>query len=195
MRLAVLVSGNGTNLQAIIDAIKEDQLKGVNIEYVVSSNSEAYALTRAIQNGISAMVVKKEEMTSVLEPIFREVDLIVLAGFLWIIPEKLLEMKPIINVHPSLLPLFGGKGMYGNRVSRAVIESGMKISGPTVHLVTKDIDGGPIVMQRCMAVRDDDTPESLLLRTHPIEHEILVESIKLFSEKKYKIDGKKVIFP
>ena len=121
--------------------------------------------------------------------------MVVLAGFLWIIPDVLLHSKPVINVHPSLLPLFGGKGMYGTRVGEAVLASGMKVSGPTVHLVTNDIDGGPIIMQRCLEVRDDDTPESLLERTHPLEHQILVESIKRMSEKKYKIVGKRVTFP
>jgi phosphoribosylglycinamide formyltransferase-1 len=195
MKLAVLVSGNGTNLQSIIDAIKEGYISGVSISYVVSSSPEAYALKRAEQNGIRSMTVEKKRMVEFLSPIFEEVDLIVLAGFLWIIPEVLLGIKPIINVHPSLLPLFGGKGMYGTKVSKAVLNSGMRISGSTVHLVTNDIDGGPIIMQRCLEVRDDDTPESLLDRTHPLEHQILVEVIKQMSEKKYKIEGKRVIFP
>ncbi len=195
MRLAVLVSGNGTNLQSIIDAIRERYIPKVEISFVVSSNSDAYALKRAEENGLRTVVVAKKELVSVLKPIFERVDLVVLAGFLWIIPDELLKIKPIINVHPSLLPLFGGKGMYGARVSGAIIASGMRISGPTVHLVTNDIDGGPIIMQKCMEVRDDDTPESLLERTHPLEHQILVEAIKQMSEKKYKIVGKRVIFP
>ncbi|MCL5873816.1 MAG: phosphoribosylglycinamide formyltransferase [Candidatus Thermoplasmatota archaeon] len=195
MRLAVLVSGNGTNLQSIIDAIRERYIPKVEISFVVSSNSDAYALKRAEENGLRTVVVAKKELVSVLKPIFERVDLVVLAGFLWIIPDELLKIKPIINVHPSLLPLFGGKGMYGTRVSGAIIASGMRISGPTVHLVTNDIDGGPIIMQKCMEVRDDDTPESLLERTHPLEHQILVEAIKQMSEKKYKIVGKRVIFP
>ena len=195
MRLAVLVSGNGTNLQSIIDAIRERYIPKVEISFVVSSNSDAYALKRAEENGLRTVVVAKKELVSVLKPIFERVDLVVLAGFLWIIPDELLKIKPIINVHPSLLPLFGGKGMYGTRVSGAIIASGMRISGSTVHLVTNDIDGGPIIMQKCMEVRDDDTPESLLERTHPLEHQILVEAIKQMSEKKYKIVGKRVIFP
>ena len=195
MRLAVLVSGNGTNLQSIIDAIRERYIPKVEISFVVSSNSDAYALKRAEENGLRTVVVAKKELVSVLKPIFERVDLVVLAGFLWIIPDELLKIKPIINVHPSLLPLFGGKGMYGARVSGAIIASGMRISGPTVHLVTNDIDGGPIIMQKCLEVRDDDTPESLLERTHPLEHQILVEAIKQMSEKKYKIVGKRVIFP
>ena len=194
MKLAVLVSGNGTNLQSIIDSVDDGYLPKVQISYVVSSNPEAYALKRAEKKNINTIVIQKKDITSILKPIFEEVDLIVLAGFLWILPDELLNIRPIINVHPSLLPLFGGKGMYGTKVSSAILNSGMKVSGPTVHLVTSDIDGGPIILQKCLEVRDDDTPESLLERTHPLEHQILVEAIKLMSEKEYKIERKRVIF-
>ncbi|MGC8562856.1 MAG: phosphoribosylglycinamide formyltransferase [Thermoplasmata archaeon] len=195
MKLAVLVSGNGTNLQSIIDAIQNGYLSNVNILYVVSSNPNAFALRRAENSGIRSLIINRKNMLEELKKIFLEVDLIVLAGFLWIIPDELLNIRPIINVHPSLLPLFGGKGMYGTKVTDAVLGSGMKISGATVHLVTKDIDGGQIILQQCLEVRDDDTPESLLERTHPLEHQILVEALKQMSEKQYKIVGKRVIFP
>jgi phosphoribosylglycinamide formyltransferase-1 len=194
MKLAVLVSGNGTNLQSIIDSVDDGYLPKVQISYVVSSNPEAYALKRAEKKNINTIVIQKKDIISILKPIFEEVDLIVLAGFLWILPNELLNIRPIINVHPSLLPLFGGKGMYGTKVSGAILNSGMKVSGPTVHLVTNDIDGGPIILQKCLEVRDDDTPESLLERTHPLEHQILIEAIKLMSEKEYKIERKRVIF-
>ncbi len=194
MKLAVLVSGNGTNLQSIIDSVDDGYLPKVQISYVVSSNPEAYALKRAEKKNINTIVIQKKDIISILKPIFEEVDLIVLAGFLWILPDELLNIRPIINVHPSLLPLFGGKGMYGTKVSNAILDSGMKVSGPTVHLVTNDIDGGPIILQKCLEVRDDDTPESLLERTHPLEHQILIEAIKLMSEKEYKIERKRVIF-
>ena len=194
MKLAVLVSGNGTNLQSIIDSVDDGYLPKVQISYVVSSNPEAYALKRAEKKNINTIVIQKKDIISILKPIFEEVDLIVLAGFLWILPDELLNIRPIINVHPSLLPLFGGKGMYGTKVSNAILDSGMKVSGPTVHLVTNDIDGGPIILQKCLEVMDDDTPESLLERTHPLEHQILVEAIKLMSEKEYKIERKRVIF-
>ena len=194
MKLAVLVSGNGTNLQSIIDSVYDGYLPKVQISYVVSSNPEAYALKRAEKKNINTIVIQKKDIISILKPIFEEVDLIVLAGFLWILPDELLNIRPIINVHPSLLPLFGGKGMYGTKVSNAILDSGMKVSGPTVHLVTSDIDGGPIILQKCLEVRDDDTPESLLERTHPLEHQILIEAIKLMSEKEYKIERKRVIF-
>ncbi len=194
MKLAVLVSGNGTNLQSIIDSVEDGYLPKVQISYVVSSNPEAYALKRAEKKNINTIVIQKKDIISILKPIFEEMDLIVLAGFLWILPDELLNIRPIINVHPSLLPLFGGKGMYGTKVSNAILDSGMKVSGPTVHLVTSDIDGGPIILQKCLEVRDDDTPESLLERTHPLEHQILIEAIKLMSEKEYKIERKRVIF-
>ncbi len=194
MKLAVLVSGNGTNLQSIIDSVDDGYLPKVQISYVVSSNPEAYALKRAEKKNINTIVIQKKDIISILKPIFEEVDLIVLAGFLWILPDELLNIRPIINVHPSLLPLFGGRGMYGTKVSGAILNSGMKVSGPTVHLVTNDIDGGPIILQKCLEVRDDDTPESLLERTHPLEHQILIEAIKLMSEKEYKIERKRVIF-
>ena len=194
MKLAVLVSGNGTNLQSIIDSVEDGYLPKVQISHVVSSNPEAYALKRAEKKNINTIVIQKKDIISILKPIFEEVDLIVLAGFLWILPDELLNIRPIINVHPSLLPLFGGKGMYGTKVSNAILNSGMKVSGPTVHLVTSDIDGGPIILQKCLEVRDDDTPESLLERTHPLEHQILIEAIKLMSEKEYKIERKRVIF-
>ncbi len=195
MKLAVLVSGNGTNLQSIIDAVNDGTLRGVTISYVISSSPDAYALKRAERHNISTVIVERKKMPAILTPIFKSVDLVVLAGFIWVIPDELLDIKPIINVHPSLLPFFGGKGMYGDRVAKAVLDAGMKVSGATVHLVTKDIDGGPIIMQKCLEVRDYDTPDTLLERTHPIEHEILVNSIKLMSEKEYKIVGKRIVFP
>jgi len=195
MKLAVLVSGNGTNLQSIIDAIKGGYLTDVEISYVVSSNPNALALRRAENNGIRTLTISRKNMLEELKKIFLQVDIVVLAGFLWIIPDYLLGIRPIINVHPSLLPLFGGKGMFGTKVTEAVIASGMKVSGATVHLVTRDIDGGEIILQKCMEVRDDDTPESLLERTHPLEHQIIVEALRQMSEKKYKIVGKRVIFP
>ncbi|MGC8645565.1 MAG: phosphoribosylglycinamide formyltransferase [Thermoplasmata archaeon] len=194
MRLAVLVSGEGTNLQAIIDAIESGRLRGVSISYVVSSNPDAHAVQRALKHGIETLIVRKKELADQLLPVFREVDLVVLAGFLWILPPQVLGVRPMINVHPSLLPLFGGKGMYGERVTEEVLRSGMKVTGVTVHLLTEDVDAGPIVLQECALVRDDDTPESLLERMHPIEHELLLKAIELFSERKYEIKGKKVVF-
>ncbi|MEM0128028.1 MAG: phosphoribosylglycinamide formyltransferase [Thermoplasmatales archaeon] len=194
MQLAVLVSGEGTNLQAIIDAIENRSLNNVSILKVVSSNPSVRALRRAESHGIKTMVISKDKMIEQLTPVFMNVDLVVLAGFLWILPAGLIGIRPILNVHPSLLPLFGGKGMYGERVTAQVLNSGMKVTGVTVHLVTEDVDAGPIVLQRCIKVDGDETPSSLLEKMHPIEHELLVKAIKLFSEKKYKIVGKRVLF-
>ena len=119
MKLAVLVSGNGTNLQSIIDAIKGGYLTDVEISYVVSSNPNALALRRAENNGIRTLTISRKNMLEELKKIFLQVDIVVLAGFLWIIPDDLLGIRPIINVHPSLLPLFGGKGMFGTKVTEA----------------------------------------------------------------------------
>ncbi|MEM0130464.1 MAG: phosphoribosylglycinamide formyltransferase [Thermoplasmatales archaeon] len=194
MRLAVLVSGEGTNLQAIIDAIESGYLRNISISFVVSSNPSAHALARAEKHNIRSIVVKKEEMVSALLPIFKDVDLVVLAGFLWIIPPSLLGLRPILNVHPSLLPLFGGKGMYGEKVTAEVLKSGMKVTGVTVHLVTEKVDAGPIVLQKCAEVGDNESPSSLLEKMHPIEHSLLIQAIELFSKKKYKIEGNRVLF-
>jgi len=161
---------------------------------VASSRPEAHAVQRAKNHGIATVILKKKELTDQLLEIFRKVDLVVLAGFLWILPPEVLGVRPIINVHPSLLPLFGGKGMYGERVTEEVLKSGMKVTGVTVHLVTEDVDAGPIILQECVRINEDDTPSTLLERMHPIEHELIVKAIKLFSEKKYKIEGKRVIF-
>ena len=192
--MAVLVSGEGTNLQAIIDAIDSGAIRGVTVDCVASSRPEAHAVQRAKNYGIATVILKKKELTDQLLEIFRKVDLVVLAGFLWILPPEVLGVRPIINVHPSLLPLFGGKGMYGERVTEEVLKSGMKVTGVTVHLVTEDVDAGPIILQECVRINEDDTPSTLLERMHPIEHELIVKAIKLFSEKKYKIEGKRVIF-
>ncbi|MGC8546035.1 MAG: phosphoribosylglycinamide formyltransferase [Thermoplasmata archaeon] len=194
MKLAVLASGEGTNLQAIIDSINIGYLKNVTISYVVSDKADARAVKRAKDNNISVIIINKKDMVDKLRIVFREVDLVVLAGFLKIIPPELIGGKLIINLHPSLLPLFGGKGMYGLKVHEEVIKSGMKVSGCTVHIVTESIDNGPIIIQKCIDVRDDDTPESLQERIHELEHEAMVEAIKKLEENNYKIVNNKIIF-
>ncbi len=194
MKLAVLASGEGTNLQAIIDSINIGYLKNVTISYVVSDKADARAVKRAKDNNITVIIINKKDMVDKLRIVFREVDLVVLAGFLKIIPPELIGEKLIINLHPSLLPLFGGKGMYGLKVHEEVIKSGMKVSGCTVHIVTESIDNGPIIIQKCIDVRDDDTPESLQERIHELEHEAMVEAIKKLGENNYKIVNNKIIF-
>lgn len=194
MKLAVLASGEGTNLQAIIDSINIGYLKNVTIRYLVSDKADARAVKRAKDNNITVIIINKKDMVDKLRMVFREVDLVVLAGFLKIIPPELIGEKLIINLHPSLLPLFGGKGMYGLKVHEEVIKSGMKVSGCTVHIVTESIDNGPIIIQKCIDVRDDDTPESLQERIHELEHEAMVEAIKKLEENNYKIVNNKIIF-
>lgn len=201
LKLGVLASGRGTNFQSLIDAQKR-HFFNVEIVVLISNNSEAYALERARQNGIPAYVVphrgkKREEheleITALLEK--HGVELIVLAGYMRTLTKGFIERwrNRIINIHPALLPLFGGKGYYGLKVHEAVLASGMKVSGCTVHFVTEEIDGGPIILQKCVEVQENDTPESLAARVLEKEHEILPLAVKLIAEGRVKIlDGKRV---
>ncbi len=199
-KLVVLVSGRGTNLQAIIDAIKERKLN-VKIAAVISNKKKAYALKRAEENGIEAIYlpVKKgesrEEYDKRLARIIDEKgpNLIVLAGFMRILSPWFVGKyrNKIINIHPALLPSFAG--LYGEHVHKAVLEYGCKVSGCTVHFVDEEVDHGPIIVQKCVEVRDDDTPESLAARVLEKEHEALVEAIRLISEGRIKIEGRRVI--
>lgn len=173
-RIAVLVSGGGTNLQALIDAQKSGVLHSGSIELVISSKPGVFALERAAAAGIKSVVVnyddygeRKAFSDAVLRQILDEkIDLVVLAGFLRVFSEEFCDALEgrIINVHPSLIPAFCGDGFYGMRVHRAVLEYGAKVSGATVHFVNKVTDGGKIIMQKAVDVLDDDTPESLQRR-------------------------------
>ena len=172
--IAVLVSGGGTNLQALIDAQKSGIIKSGKITAVISSSKNAYALTRAENAGIKTFVVSKKELGSqdkfeeeiikILES--EKIDLIVLAGFMCILTENFTSRYPkrIINVHPSLIPWFCGKGFYGLKVHEAALEYGVKITGATVHFVNEIPDGGEIIMQKSVNVRKNDTPETLQKR-------------------------------
>lgn len=172
--IAVLVSGGGTNLQALIDAQKSGIIKSGEITVVISSSKNAYALTRAENAGIKTFVVSKKELGSqdkfeeeiikILES--EKIDLIVLAGFMCILTENFTSRYPkrIINVHPSLIPSFCGKGFYGLKVHEAALEYGVKVSGATVHFVNEIPDGGEIIMQKSVNVRKNDTPETLQKR-------------------------------
>ncbi len=173
-RIAVLVSGGGTNLQALIDAQKSGIIKSGEIKLVASNNPNAFALERANNAGISTAVVNKKEcasqkefeekLISVLEE--NEIDLIVLAGFMCILSENFTSKyaDKIINVHPSLIPSFCGQGFYGLRVHEAALEYGVKVTGATVHFVNEIPDGGKIIMQKAVAIQDGDTPEILQKR-------------------------------
>ncbi len=170
-KIAVLVSGGGTNLQALIDAQKSGIIKHGKIELVISNKADAYALTRASENGIETAVVKKDENSTIEDNIIslieeNSIDLIVLAGFMCILSEKFTSKYPkrIINVHPSLIPSFCGKGFYGLRVHEEALKYGVKVTGATVHFVNEVPDGGEIIMQKAVMVGAHDTPEMLQRR-------------------------------
>ncbi|MBQ8309879.1 MAG: phosphoribosylglycinamide formyltransferase [Clostridia bacterium] len=201
--IAVLVSGGGTNLQALIDAEKRGELGSGKITLVIASKEGVYALERAKNNDIPSQVLARREYADIaayskaladaLEA--AQIDLVVLAGFLTIIDEQVYARFPnrILNVHPALIPSFCGKGYYGLRVHEAVLEKGVKISGATVHIVTPECDAGPIVLQKAVAVREDDTPETLQRRImEEAEWKILPEAVRLFCEGRITVRDQKV---
>ena len=201
-RIAVLVSGGGTNLQALIDAEGRGELGSGRISLVLASKPGVYALERAANAGIEGRVLARRDYESIadysraLADTLTEanIDLVVLAGFLTIIDEQVYEAFPnkIINVHPALIPSFCGKGFYGLHVHEAALEKGVKISGATVHIVTPECDAGPIILQKAVEVREDDTPESLQLRImEEAEWKILPEAVRLFCEDKITVRDNK----
>ncbi len=192
MRIGVLVSGGGTNLQAIIDAVNSGKITNTEIAVVISNKKDAYALERAQNNGIEAVCVSKKDYDTVdafndalLETIDSyNLDLIVLAGFLVVLPSKLVKKyeKKIINIHPSLIPSFCGDGFYGLKVHEAALARGVKLTGATVHYVDEGTDTGPIIMQKAVEVRDGDTPEVLQKRVmEEAEWVILPEVINMLA--------------
>ena len=193
-RIAVFVSGGGTNLQALIDAQKSGIIESGEIALVISNNKDAYALTRAAENGIASEVVLKKECGSqeafeaklcqILEE--NKIDLIVLAGFMSILSGDFTDKYPnrIINVHPSLIPSFCGKGFYGLHVHEAALEYGVKVTGATVHFVNEIPDGGQIIMQKAVEILEDDTPETLQKRVmEQVEWKILPEATESISKE------------
>ncbi|MDF2611217.1 MAG: formyltetrahydrofolate-dependent phosphoribosylglycinamide formyltransferase [Lachnospiraceae bacterium] len=198
LRIAVLVSGGGTNLQAIIDSIADGRITNAMIAVVISNKKDVYALERAKQNGIPSCVVTpkdyntREEFSQVLLDTIDsyKTDLIVLAGYLVIIPELLIQKyrNRIINVHPSLIPSFCGPGYYGLKVHEGVLARGNKITGATVHFVDEGTDTGPIILQKAVQVEEDDTPEILQRRVmEEAEWKILPEAIDLIANNKLLI--------
>ena len=188
LNIAVLVSGGGTNLQAIIDAIELGKIEGAKISLVVSSRNDAYALQRAANANIDAVTIASKDYENeddfadamIEEFEKRDIGLIVLAGYLTKVPNKLVERYPekIINIHPALIPAFSGKGYYGLHVHRAALARGVKITGATVHYVNEGLDEGKIIMQKAVEVLPDDTPESLQKRVMELaEWQILPEAI------------------
>ena len=204
LNIAVFVSGGGTNLQALIDAQIRGELQNGKITFVLASNSGAYALKRAEKAGIESAVVSRKEYDSkeaydiaVLKELEnRNIDLIVLAGFLSILGSELVEKyrNKIINIHPSLIPLFCGDGFYGLKVHEAVLASGMKVTGATAHFVNEITDGGAIILQKAVPIEQGDTPEILQYRVMRLaEWEILPKAVSLFCMGKIKIEGNKTI--
>ena len=177
-----MISGSGTNLQALIDADKNNKWQ---IKLVVSDNENAFGLKRAAAENIETRVILKHAPHLLLK-LFKErnIDGIVLAGYLSILPHEIIEdyNGRIINIHPSLIPAFCGKGFYGRKVHDAVLKSGVKTTGATVHFVDDGIDTGSIILQKCIPVLDNDTVESLQKRVLQVEHEILVEAVKILVE-------------
>lgn len=198
--IVVLVSGGGTNLQALIDSEKRGELIGGKITCVISSRADAYALERARQNGIKTRVLVRKDYAdvheysaAVLAALDEEnADLVVYAGFMTILDESLCRAYPnkMINVHPALIPSFCGKGFYGLHVHEAALAKGVKVSGATVHFVTEVCDGGPIILQDTVKVRDDDTPETLQRRImENVEWKILPKAVSLFCQDKIRVEN------
>lgn len=202
--IVVLVSGGGTNLQALIDAEKSGEIVNGKITCVVSSNDKAYALERARLNGIDTRVIKRksfenqsdydEALTALL--IEEKADLIVLAGFMTILGEGVIKAfeNRIINIHPSLIPAFCGEGFYGLHVHEQALQRGVKLTGATAHFVNEICDGGPIIMQKAVETQEGDTPEILQKRVmQQAEWKILPQSVSLFCQDKLKVENGKVI--
>ncbi len=201
-QIAVFVSGGGTNLQALIDAEARGEIKNGKISLVLASNENAYALKRAEKAGIETVVVNKKNYPSkaeydaaVLKALEgKSIDLIVLAGFLTILGEDLVKQyrNRIINIHPSLIPMFCGDGFYGKRVHTAVLESGVKVTGATAHFVNEITDGGAIILQKAVPVEQGDNEDILQYRVmRQAEWEILPKAVSLFCEDRIKINGNK----
>ncbi|MCH5315990.1 MAG: phosphoribosylglycinamide formyltransferase [Eubacterium sp.] len=202
MNIAVLVSGGGTNLQALIDAQNRGEIKNGKITLVISSNPDAYALERAANNGIAARVIDRKAFNDIKSYtkavtdalIEAKADLIVYAGFMTILDEQIVNAFPnkMMNVHPALIPSFCGKGFYGLHVHDAVLASGVKLTGATVHFVTEECDGGPIILQKAVEVRNGDTSEILQKRVmENCEWKILPQAVSLFCEGRIKVIGNK----
>lgn len=200
MKIAVFVSGGGTNLQAIIDNTKDGILKDIEIALVLSSSKDAYALERAANNGIKTAVASKKDFATIEEwdeKVVSEVEksgaeLIVLAGYLSLLGPKIVSKysNRIINIHPALIPSFCGAGMYGIRPHQAALAKGVKVSGATVHFVNENYDEGPILLQKAVDVLPDDTPETLQKRImKECEWKILPQAIRLIADGKVVIEN------
>ncbi len=207
MNISVLVSGGGTNLQAIINAVEHGEISDVKIVSVVSNNPGAYALERAAAHGLDGVCISpkdfadREQYAKALLAHLKETetDLVVLAGFLVVIPPMIVEAFPnrIINIHPSLIPSFCGTGYYGLKVHEEALRRGVKVTGATVHFVDSGTDTGPIILQKAVEIRDDDTPQSLQLRVmQHAEWRLLPEAIDLIAHGRVQVEnGRTRILP
>nr|WP_312578669.1 phosphoribosylglycinamide formyltransferase [Sedimentibacter sp.] len=201
IKIGVLISGSGTNLQSIIDSINSHEING-KIEVVISNKETAYGLERARQHGIDAVFVRSKEFANpeqydeaiIQELKSRDVELVILAGYLKILTPKFIEEynNKIINIHPSLIPSFCGKGYYGIKVHEAAINYGVKISGATVHFVDENADTGPIILQESVNVEYSDSAETLQKKILKIEHKILPQAVKYYCNGKIEIIDRKV---
>lgn len=203
-RIAVLISGGGTNLQALIDAQSRGELGGGKIVAVISSKAGAYALERAAKAGIDGYVLPRKDfesnqaMTVVLVDMLKklDIDLVVLAGCMVIFTQELVDAYPnaVMNVHPALIPSFCGEGYFGLHVHEAALAYGVKLSGATVHFVSAECDGGPIIAQKAVEIRGDDTSETLQRRImEEAEWKLLPKAVRLFCQNRIKVEGRKVI--
>lgn len=201
-RIAVLVSGGGTNLQALIDAEKRGELGNGKITCVISSKADAYALTRAENNGIKTRTLIRKDFSDIASYsramrdvlLEEEADLVVYAGFMTILDENVCDafQYKMINVHPALIPSFCGKGYYGLHVHEEALKKGVKVSGATVHFVTAECDAGPIILQKAVEVAEDDTPETLQKRImEQAEWKILPKAVQLFCDDRIAVKNNK----
>jgi phosphoribosylglycinamide formyltransferase-1 len=201
VKIGVLISGSGTNLQSLIDNIETGNIKG-RIALVISNRKDAYGLERARQKNIDAVYIRQKDYESfeifndaIIDELKRHnVELVVLAGYLKILTSKFIDeyRNRIINIHPSLIPAFCGKGYYGIKVHEEVIKYGVKLSGATVHFVDEEADTGPIIIQEAVEVSYEDTAETLQQKVLQIEHKILPLAVKYYCEGKIQISGRKV---
>ncbi|MBC8589820.1 phosphoribosylglycinamide formyltransferase [Wansuia hejianensis] len=200
LNIGVLISGGGTNLQALIDQINKGNING-KIRLIVSNKEDAYGLVRGRLAGIESIYIdpkgfidSKEYDLKIMEEFKKkDIDLVVLAGYLKILSKEFIKNfeNRIINIHPSLIPSFCGKGYYGKKVHQGVLDYGCKYTGATVHFVDEGTDTGPIILQEIVKVEEDDTLDSISDKVLAIEHEILVKAVKLFCEDKIIIEGRK----
>ncbi|MBU5434741.1 phosphoribosylglycinamide formyltransferase [Pseudoflavonifractor sp. MSJ-37] len=202
-RIAVLVSGGGTNLQALIDAQRRGEIVGGEIVAVISSATGAYALERAAKVGIPGYVMSRKDFPSaqaMTEALVQKlqslsIDLVVLAGFLHILTGEIVEAFPnaILNVHPALIPSFCGKGAYGLHVHEKALAYGVKVTGATVHFVNEEADGGPIILQKAVEIQEGDTPEVLQRRVmEEAEWKLLPQAVSLFCQDRLSVEGRQV---